>query len=107
MKLLTLRNVALIGAMGTAGLGLVGAGAHAVFTQSTTSTQSITAGTLATAEPGRRPPGDRLGPPCMIRRQSRRPVSASKYISPKIGVSTKSHSERSDRRMAALSNTAV
>lgn len=46
MKLLKLRNVAMMGAMGTAGLGLVGAGAHAVFTTNTTSNQTITAGTL-------------------------------------------------------------
>jgi hypothetical protein len=57
----------------------------------------ITASTLATAEAGRRRPGDRRGPPRMIRRQSRRPVFASKYISPKICVSCHTHSERGRR----------
>ena len=47
MKLFKLRNMAMTGAMGIAGLGLVGVGAHAVFTTSTTSSQTITAGTLA------------------------------------------------------------
>jgi hypothetical protein len=47
MKILKLRNMAMAGAMGVAGLGLVGTGAHAVFTQGTTSAQTINAGTLA------------------------------------------------------------
>lgn len=47
MKLLKLRNIAMMGAMGTAGLGLIGAGAHAVFTQNTASSQTITAGTMS------------------------------------------------------------
>ena len=34
------------GALGVAGIGLVGVGAHAVFTQNTTSSQQITAGTM-------------------------------------------------------------
>lgn len=45
MKLLKLRNIAMMGAMGTAGLGLVGAGALVV-TQNTASSQTITAGTM-------------------------------------------------------------
>ena len=40
------RTVAMTGVMSLAGLGLVGAGAHAVFTQTTTSQQTITSGTL-------------------------------------------------------------
>ena len=43
-----LRQVALIGVVSLAVLGLIGAGAHAVFTTSTTSGQSITAGTWPT-----------------------------------------------------------
>lgn len=35
----------MMGAMGTAGFGLIGAGAHAVFTSTTSSSQTITAGT--------------------------------------------------------------
>jgi predicted ribosomally synthesized peptide with SipW-like signal peptide len=42
-----LKAVALTGVMSLAGLGLVGAGAHAVFTATTTSAQTITAGTLS------------------------------------------------------------
>jgi hypothetical protein len=41
------RTIAMVGAMSIAGLGLIGAGAHAIFTTSTTSTQNITAGTLS------------------------------------------------------------
>jgi len=41
-----LRTIATVGAMSIAGLGLIGAGAHAVFTTSTTSSQTINAGTL-------------------------------------------------------------
>jgi hypothetical protein len=40
-----LKTVAMTGVLSLAGLGLVGAGAHAVFTTSTTSSQTITAGT--------------------------------------------------------------
>jgi hypothetical protein len=47
MKILKLRTMAMAGAMGVSGLGLVGAGAHAVFTTSSTSSQTISAGTLA------------------------------------------------------------
>jgi predicted ribosomally synthesized peptide with SipW-like signal peptide len=39
------RRIAVTGALGIAGLGLVGTGAHAVFTASATSTQQITTGT--------------------------------------------------------------
>jgi predicted ribosomally synthesized peptide with SipW-like signal peptide len=46
MKLFSIRNLAMTGALSVAGLGLVGMGAHAVFTQSTTSQQDITAGTM-------------------------------------------------------------
>jgi predicted ribosomally synthesized peptide with SipW-like signal peptide len=42
-----LRSVAMTGVLSLAGLGLVGAGAHAVFTATTTSAQTITAGTLS------------------------------------------------------------
>lgn len=41
-----LRFIAMTGVMSLAGLGLIGAGAHAVFTQNTTSSQTITAGTM-------------------------------------------------------------
>ena len=41
-----LRTIGMTGVMSLAGLGLVGAGAHAVFTQNTTSRQTITAGTM-------------------------------------------------------------
>ena len=41
-----LRTVAMTGVMSLAGLGLVGAGAHAAFTATTTSNQTISAGTL-------------------------------------------------------------
>ena len=40
------RNIAAAGAMGVAAMGLVGMGAHAVFTQDTTSTQNIYAGSM-------------------------------------------------------------
>jgi predicted ribosomally synthesized peptide with SipW-like signal peptide len=42
-----LRTVAMTGVMSLAALGLVGAGAHAVFTATTTSAQTISAGTLS------------------------------------------------------------
>jgi hypothetical protein len=45
MKLFKLKNFAMIGAMSIAGTGLIGVGAHAVFTTSTASSQTITAGT--------------------------------------------------------------
>ena len=41
------RTIAMVGAMSIAGLGLIGAGAHAVFTTSTTSSQQITSGNLS------------------------------------------------------------
>ena len=41
-----LKSIAMTGVMSLAGLGLVGAGAHAVFTQNTVSAQTITAGTM-------------------------------------------------------------
>jgi predicted ribosomally synthesized peptide with SipW-like signal peptide len=51
-----LKTMAMTGMMSLAGLGLVGAGAHAVFTQNTVSSQQITAGTmnvqLSTLVPG-------------------------------------------------------
>src|ERR1017187_7526849 len=47
MKILRLRTMAMAGAVGILGLGLVGTGAHAVFTTSSASSQTITAGTLA------------------------------------------------------------
>ena len=45
MKFLSLKNLAMTGALSIAGLGLVGIGAHAVFTTSSVSAQTITAGT--------------------------------------------------------------
>jgi hypothetical protein len=47
MKLLKFKNMAMIGAMSVAGVGLIGVGAHATFTTSTASAQTVTAGTLA------------------------------------------------------------
>jgi len=44
MSLLKFRNFALFGAVSVMGLGLIGVGAHAVFTTSTASSQTITAG---------------------------------------------------------------
>ena len=44
-----IKRLAVSGALGVAGLGLIGFGAHATFTTSTESTQTITAGTLAVA----------------------------------------------------------
>jgi predicted ribosomally synthesized peptide with SipW-like signal peptide len=49
MKILKLRNLAMTGALSVAGLGLIGVGAHAVFTSNTVSSQQITSGTLAVA----------------------------------------------------------
>jgi len=46
MKLISFKNLAMTGALSVAGFGLVGAGAHAVFTQTTASAQQITAGTM-------------------------------------------------------------
>jgi len=46
MQLLRLCTVALAGVLGVAGMGLVGTGAHAVFTTSTVSAQTINAGTV-------------------------------------------------------------
>ncbi len=46
MKLFSWKNLAMTGALIIAGLGLIGVGAHAVFTQNTTSQQTITAGAL-------------------------------------------------------------
>lgn len=45
MKFFSFRNMALTGALSIAGLGLVGIGAHAIFTTSSTSSQTISAGT--------------------------------------------------------------
>jgi predicted ribosomally synthesized peptide with SipW-like signal peptide len=46
MKLLKFKNMAMIGAMSIAGVGLVGVGAHATFTDAVSSQQQVTAGTL-------------------------------------------------------------
>ena len=43
---MNLRTIAFSGVAALAGLGLVGAGAHAVFTQNTSSAQTVTAGTM-------------------------------------------------------------
>jgi hypothetical protein len=61
-----LKTVAMTGVLSLAGLGLVGAGAHAVFTNNTSSTQTISAGLPAVylyaagavAAPGTTAPGD-------------------------------------------------
>ena len=45
MKLFKFKNLAMMGAMSVAGLGLIGVGAHAVFTTSSVSSQTISAGT--------------------------------------------------------------
>jgi predicted ribosomally synthesized peptide with SipW-like signal peptide len=55
-----LRTVALTGVMSLAGLGLVGAGAHAVFTATTTSAQTITAGTLSLVLQATNPDGSEV-----------------------------------------------
>jgi hypothetical protein len=47
MKLFKIKNFAAIGAMSIAGVGLVGVGAHAVYTSTAGDTQTINAGTLA------------------------------------------------------------
>jgi predicted ribosomally synthesized peptide with SipW-like signal peptide len=52
-----LRSLAITGALSIAGLGLIGVGAHATFTQNTTSSQSITAGTVAVAVSASDAPG--------------------------------------------------
>jgi hypothetical protein len=41
-----LKSIAMTGVLSLAGLGLIGVGAHGVFTQNTTSAQTITAGTM-------------------------------------------------------------
>jgi predicted ribosomally synthesized peptide with SipW-like signal peptide len=46
MKFFSFKNLAMTGALSAVGLGLIGVGAHAVFTQNTTSAQTINAGTL-------------------------------------------------------------
>jgi predicted ribosomally synthesized peptide with SipW-like signal peptide len=46
MKLFSIKNLAMTGALSVAGLGLIGVGAHAVFTQNTTSQEQVTAGTM-------------------------------------------------------------
>jgi predicted ribosomally synthesized peptide with SipW-like signal peptide len=62
MKLrnMKLRTVALSGVMSLASLGLIGAGAHAVFTTSTTSSQQITAGTLSLVLQATNPDGSQV-----------------------------------------------
>jgi hypothetical protein len=49
MRLNGIRNLAMAGALGVAGLGLVGLGAHASFTQDAYTQQHITAGTMNVA----------------------------------------------------------
>ncbi len=46
MKIMNIRTLAVLGVSGAAGLGLIGVGSHAAFTQDTASNQSITAGTM-------------------------------------------------------------
>jgi predicted ribosomally synthesized peptide with SipW-like signal peptide len=55
-----LRTVALTGVMSLAGLGLIGAGAHAQFTATTTSSQQITAGTLSLVLQATNPDGSQV-----------------------------------------------
>src|ERR1035438_1631401 len=55
-----LRTVALTGVMSLAGLGLVGTGAHAAFTATTTSSQPITAGTLSLVLQATNPDGSEV-----------------------------------------------
>ena len=78
---------------GVLAIGALPAGVPHAETSTAPAATPITASTLTTTEPGRRRPGDLLGPR-MIRRQSRRPVSASKCISPKICAWCHTHSER-------------
>jgi hypothetical protein len=47
MRLLKFKNMAMIGAMSMAGVGLIGVGAHATFTQGATNAQTISTGTMA------------------------------------------------------------
>lgn len=47
MKLLKLRNIAIAGALGIAGMGLIGVGAHATFDAAATSSQVISTGAPA------------------------------------------------------------
>ncbi len=47
MDMRKFRTLATVGVMSIAGLGLIGAGAHAVFTTSTTSNQQVTSGNLS------------------------------------------------------------
>jgi predicted ribosomally synthesized peptide with SipW-like signal peptide len=47
MKFLSIKNLAMTGALSVAGVGLVGVGTHAVFTAQTVASQSIQAGTLS------------------------------------------------------------
>ena len=49
MKFLKLKNLAMVGALSVAGVGLIGVGTHATFFASTTDNQQITAGTAAVA----------------------------------------------------------
>ena len=70
--------------IGVFAIGVLPAGVPHAETSTAPTATPITASTLTRTEPGRPRPGDRLGPLRMIRRQSRRPVSASKCISPKI-----------------------
>jgi hypothetical protein len=78
-------------------IGALPAGVPHAETSTAPTATPITASTLTRTEPGRPEPGDRLGPLRMIRRQSRRPVSASKCISPKICALCHTHSERRGR----------
>ena len=56
MKLFKFKSMAMVGALSIAGVGLIGVGAHATFSQNTASAQTITAGTmnvqLSTTEAG-------------------------------------------------------
>lgn len=49
MKVLSLRRLAIAGALGVGGLSLVGVGADAVFTAQSTTSQQITSGTVSVA----------------------------------------------------------
>jgi hypothetical protein len=81
-------------AIGVFAIGALPAAVPHAETSTVPAATPITASTLTTTEPRRPRPGDRLGPLRMICRQSRRPVSASKCISPKICALCHTHSER-------------
>jgi hypothetical protein len=81
-----LKAVALTGVMSLAGLGLVGAGAHAVFTTSTSSAQTISAGTLGLVLRATNPDGSQVTGynTNSITFASQAPVSSSFVTAPQL-----------------------